>query len=176
MYNWWIINCICKMHKLMRSDRCHTPVTHTHTCDTHSIKRLNVFINPSSPSFPPPLCNPFPSPTLHPSLSPDNQWSDFGHDRFICTSRILYKWKHKSMYSFFWVWLLPLGIFILRFIRVLRISILYFFLLVSRTSLAWIYHKLMDTHLSVKTPVPPFVWTYTFSSLGWTPRSGVVGL
>ena len=170
MYNWWIINCICKMHKLMRSDRCHTPVTPTQSRDW----MYSSTPHPQVSHLPYATHSPVPHST-HPCLQTTN-WSDFGHDRFICTSRILYKWKHKSMYSFFWVWLLPLGIFILRFIRVLRISILYFFFLVSRTSLAWIYHKLMDTHLSVKTPVPPFVWTYTFSSLGWTPRSGVVGL
>lgn len=65
------------------------------------------------------------------------------------------------MYSLFSVWLLPLGVFILRFIRVLYISILYSSLLMSSISLARIYRKLMDTHLSVKIPVQPFVWTYT---------------
>ena len=93
----------------------------SHTCDTRSIKRLNVFINPSSPSFPPPLCNPFPSPTLHPSLSPDNQWSDFSHDRFallefyingnikVCTlfsgsgfSLLVYLFWDLSVYYVFW--------------------------------------------------------------------------
>lgn len=41
-----------------------------------------------------------------------------------------------------------------------------FLLLVSSIPLHGYTTELIDTHLSVETPVPPFVWTYTFSSLG----------